>query len=108
MSTNPADITIAMLGTSRRAEPLTPKEWKRVKARAAWVKETLDRWRAAQRHMDEVCTAAARRLFGDSPPLDGEGDHPQDGGGAEAEFNRLCDAEQAKVAAIRNAAMKAS
>jgi hypothetical protein len=71
-----------MLLRSRRGEPLGAREWKRVKARCAWVKKTLDAWHAAQQHMDEVCTEAVTRL-------------------SEEEFNRLFEAEEAKVAAIR-------
>jgi hypothetical protein len=50
-----------MLLRSRRGEPLGAREWKRVKARCAWVKKTLDAWHAAQQHMDEVCTEAVKR-----------------------------------------------
>ena len=77
------DITIAMLLTSGRARrPLSPAEWKRVKARCTWVKATVAKLCEAQRQMDEVCRAAVERL-------------------GEEEFNRLFDEEEAKVAAIR-------
>jgi len=51
-------------------------------ARAAWARETAAKWREAQQEMDERCTEAVGRLD-------------------EEAFERLCDAEQAKVNAIR-------
>jgi hypothetical protein len=75
-------ITIDMLLRSRREEPLSPEEWKRIKARCAWVKEKIAAMAAAQRARDARCDEAADRL-------------------SEEEFERLCDEEQAKVDAIR-------
>jgi predicted ATPase with chaperone activity len=75
-------ITIDMLLRSRREEPLSPEEWKRIKTRCAWVKEKIAALREAQRARDERCGEAAERL-------------------SEEEFERLCDEEQAKVDAIR-------
>jgi len=51
-------------------------------ARAAWARETAAKWREAHREMDERCTEAVTRLDEDA-------------------FNRLFEAEQAKVDAIR-------
>ena len=70
----------------------------RREARAAWVKATAAQWRAAQRAMDERLDEAVDRLFS-APGFPGEGD--QNGGGAEAEFERLFDEEEAKVDAFR-------
>ena len=145
------DLTIKMLLGSRREEPLSPEQWKRAKARCAWVLDLQQQWYQAMLHRDEVCAEAAERLFGQSPsPLQGrgqgEGDQGESGAGfqappdgvrrnarggrvegdrgeggagfqappdgdrrnarggrgeAEEEFNRLCDAEEAKVAAIK-------
>lgn len=50
-------------------------------ARGAWVRQTAAAWRAAQRRMDERCDEALDRLD-------------------EEAFERLCDAEQAKVDAF--------
>ena len=50
-------------------------------ARGTWVRETGAALRAAQRAMDDRCDEAAGRL-------------------SEAAFERLCDAEQAKVDAF--------
>jgi len=58
-----------------------PAEWQRKAARIAWVKETAAAWRKAMREMDDRCSEAAERLSEDA-------------------FERLCDAEQAKVDAI--------
>jgi hypothetical protein len=54
----------------------------RIAAREAWVRRTAAAWREAQREMDERCGVAVARL-------------------SEEEFERLFDAEQAKVDAIR-------
>src|SRR5690242_3179061 len=51
-------------------------------ARVAWVKETVDKWREAMRQMDERCIEAVDHL-------------------SEEAFERLFEAEQAKVDAIR-------
>lgn len=51
-------------------------------ARAAWARETAAKLREAQRQMDERCDEAVDRL-------------------SEEEFERLCDAEEAKVEAFR-------
>ena len=48
------DITVRMLLTSRREEPLSAEEWRRVKARCAWVKETVAALREAHRRVDEA------------------------------------------------------
>ena len=74
------DITIEML--RRGAGVRDARSWKRVRARVAWVKAMMDKWAEAQRAMDERCGAAVERL-------------------SEEEFNRLFEAEQAKVDAIR-------
>lgn len=79
-----AEDTVRILlarGTNGR-EPLDPKEWKRVKGRAAWVRETLAALLEAQQAMDDRCGNAVDRV-------------PED------EFNRIFDEEQAKVDAIR-------
>ena len=77
------DTIRILLGRGAKGhEPLEPAEWKRVAARTAWVRETMARLREAQRQMIERCTAAVEHL-------------------SEAEFNRLVEAEQAKVDAIR-------
>ena len=78
--------------------PLRRRSAARREARAAWVKATAARWRAAQRAMDERLDEAVDRLFS-APGFPGEGD--QNGGGAEAEFERLFDEEDAKVDAFR-------
>jgi hypothetical protein len=57
-------------------------EWRRKAARIAWVKETTAAWLEAMRAMDDRCTEAVERLSEDA-------------------FDRLFDAEQAKVDAIR-------
>jgi hypothetical protein len=54
-------------------------------ARIAWAKKTAVAWRDAQREMDDRCSEAVERLD-------------------EEAFERLCDAEQAKVDAIVRAA----
>ena len=53
-------------------------------ARGQWVRETAAKWREAQRQMDERCTEAVDRL-------------------SEEEFERLFDAEEAKVDVFRAA-----
>jgi cobalamin biosynthesis protein CobT len=78
-----SDIAVAMLllhGATKRA-PLKAEEWRRVAARVAWTREMVARLRAAQRAMDDRCCEAVERL-------------------SEQDFERLCDAEQAKVDAI--------
>jgi hypothetical protein len=50
-------------------------------ARIAWVKRTAAAWREAHREMEDRCTEAVERL-------------------SEEAFERLCDAEEAKVEAI--------
>jgi hypothetical protein len=80
---NPKDTIHILLGRGRKgSEPLDSDECKRVAARAAWVRETEAAWRAAQRRMDERCCEAVELL-------------------SEEAFERLCDAEQAKVDAFR-------
>ena len=78
-----ADNTIRiLLGRGRKGlGPLDPREWQRVAARTAWVENTMAALRKAQREMDDRCDAAVGRL-------------------SEEDFNRLCDAEQAKVSAL--------
>jgi hypothetical protein len=51
-------------------------------ARIAWVKETVAKLREAQRAMDDRCDEAVGRID-------------------EEDFERLCDAEEAKVDAFR-------
>ena len=75
-----AAITIAML--LHGAEAADAAEWQRMEARCAWVKERTAAWRAAMHAMDERCSEAVERMDED-------------------EFERLFDAEQAKVDAIR-------
>jgi hypothetical protein len=58
-------------------------------ARIAWVKETLAKWREAQDEMDDRCCEAVGRID-------------------EEAFERLCDAEQAKVDAIMKAVKDAA
>ena len=78
-----ADTIRILLSHGRHSdEPRSEEEWKRIAARVAWSRETLDRWSAAMRAMDERCSAAVGRL-------------------GEEEFNRLFEEEQAKVDAIR-------
>jgi hypothetical protein len=72
---------LLMTGGSNRAL-LEPAEWRRVKARVAWVRETAAKWHEAMRAMHEKCCEAVGRL-------------------SEAAFERLCDEEQAKVDALR-------
>jgi hypothetical protein len=76
-----SDLTIEMLRRAAGREPLDPAEWKRVKARVAWVRETVAALQAAHKAMDERCLAAVGRV-------------------PEEEFERICDEEQAKVCAI--------
>ena len=57
-------------------------QWRRIAARLAWTRATLARWRAAQEQRDARCSEVCERLDA-------------------AAFTRLCDAEQAKVDAIR-------
>ncbi|MEA3059983.1 MAG: hypothetical protein QOE50_1395 [Sphingomonadales bacterium] len=61
----------------------------RREARMAWVKEMLAKWREAQREMDDRCTQAVERL-------------------SEEAFERLFEAEQAKVDAIMKAVKDAA
>lgn len=77
------DISVTMLlgRGAKGQEPLDPVEWKRVKARVAWVRETIAALREAQRQMDERCGAAVDSV-------------------SEEEFERIFDEEQAKVCAI--------
>lgn len=74
------DTIRILLGRSDPAahEPLDAQEWKRVKARVAWVRETVEALKEAHRHRDERCMAAVDRV-------------------PEEEFERICDEEQAKV-----------
>ena len=65
----------ALLATA--AEPA-----ERRASRMAWVKATVAKWREAQREMDDRCGEAVKRL-------------------SEEEFERLCDAEEAKIDAFR-------
>jgi hypothetical protein len=74
------EATIRMLQAGVYIED--PDEWRRKAARGAWATEVADRWLAAQNAMDERCTKAVNRL-------------------SEEEFERLFEAEQAKVDAIR-------
>jgi hypothetical protein len=77
------DTISIMLGRGVKGRgPLDPVEWKRVKARVAWMGETLAAWGEAQRQMHERCKASVDRV-------------------SEDEFNRIFDEEQAKVDAIR-------
>ncbi|MEP6982987.1 MAG: hypothetical protein ABI853_05005 [Sphingomicrobium sp.] len=61
----------------------------RREARIAWVEEMLAKWWEAQREMGDRCTQAVERL-------------------SEEAFERLCDAEQAKVDAIMKAVKDAA
>jgi hypothetical protein len=80
---NPKDTIHILLGRGRKgSEPLDPEGWKRVAARAAWVRETEAAWAEAQRAMTERCCEAVELL-------------------SEEAFERLCDAEQAKVDSFR-------
>jgi hypothetical protein len=67
-------VSALLAGASKPAEAKA--------ARAAWVRSTCAAWRAAMRAMDATCDAAAARL-------------------SEAEFEKLIEAEQAKVDAVR-------
>jgi hypothetical protein len=84
MPTNPTDITVQMLLLHGMTDekPLSRERWNRITARVAWFRETSDAWLKAQHEMDDRCTAAVDHL-------------------TEQEFDRLFDAEQAKVDAIR-------
>jgi hypothetical protein len=73
--------TIAMLKAVQSVAS-DPGEWRRKAARAAWTLEILHKWQEAQRAIDERCGEAVERL-------------------GSAAFNRLFEAEQAKVDAIR-------
>lgn len=57
------EITIRMLLTSRREEPLAPEEWKRVKARCAYALDLVARCFEAERR----CTEAWGELVKDIP-----------------------------------------
>jgi hypothetical protein len=72
---NAQQIVRSLLTAAR--EPADRKD-----ARAAWVRETAAKWRDAMRQMDDRCMEAVERLD-------------------EEAFDRLCDAEEAKVEAIR-------
>lgn len=74
-------ITILAGRGAGRLDPLDLAEWSRVKPRVVWVRETMAAWAEAQRHMDRRCRAAVGRI-------------------PDAEFDRIFDEEQAKVAAI--------
>ena len=56
------DVTIEMLRRGAGREPLDPAEWKRVKARFAWVGEMLAALHDAQDRMHERCRAAVDRV----------------------------------------------
>jgi hypothetical protein len=71
-------IRILLGRGAKRREPLDPAEWKRVKARVAWVRETIAALADAQARMHERCLAAVNRV-------------------PEEEFDRIVDEEQAKV-----------
>jgi hypothetical protein len=72
-----------LLGRGAKAlAELEPDEWKRVKARVAWAGAKVNEWFEAQCEMDERCSAAVGTMD-------------------EEAFERFCDAEQAKVDAIR-------
>jgi hypothetical protein len=58
------------------------EEWRRIQARIAWVREATAALRDAHRRMTDRCCAAVDRV-------------------SEQDFNRLFEAEQAKVDAIR-------
>jgi hypothetical protein len=73
--------TIHML-LARRDEPLSPEQWKRIKARGDWALGMVEQLREAVCRRDALCSAAADRL-------------------GEEEFNRLFAAEEARVAALR-------
>jgi hypothetical protein len=75
-------IRILLMRGERTGGELDASEWKRIAARLAWVRETCAAWREAQREMDERCDEAVGRIDTEA-------------------FERLCDAEQAKVDAIR-------
>ena len=75
-------IKMLLMRGAGDGNPLDAAQWRRIAARLAWTRATLARWRAAQEQMDERCSAACERLDA-------------------AAFTRLCDAEQAKVDAIR-------
>ena len=74
-------VDMLMRGAAGGHPPLDPRQWKQVKARVAWVRETIEALKEAQRHMDERCLAAV-----DTVPDD--------------EFERIFEEEQAKVCAI--------
>lgn len=60
-------------------------------ARAAWVRETADKWHTAQRQMDERCCEVVGTMDGEARSHAGvHGEHC-------SAFERFCDAEQAKV-----------
>ena len=101
------ETTIQMLRLRGDAEPLDPRQWKWLAARYERALGLMKQWLDAMQRMDDRCTAAAERLFGPSSSLSslGEGDHLEGGGGVDAaawlEFNRIVEAEEAKVAALR-------
>jgi hypothetical protein len=84
MPTNRTDITVQMLLLHGMTDqkPLSRERWNRIRARVVWFREMSDAWLKAQHEMDDRCTAAVEQL-------------------SEEEFNRLFEAEQAKVDAIR-------
>jgi hypothetical protein len=100
-------IRILLGRAAARREPLDGAEWKRAKARVAWVRETVAALIEAQRRMD----ALAQSVRG----TDEQGALAQSVRGtdeqgtrcsaavdrvSEEEFNRIFDEEQAKVSAI--------
>ena len=75
-----AKATIQMLLVG--GQPIGPAQWRRQRARSAWLLEMEEKWTRALRTMDDRLTAIVDRV-------------------SEEEFERLCDEEQAKVDAIR-------
>ncbi|MEO6361421.1 MAG: hypothetical protein ABIO43_12750 [Sphingomicrobium sp.] len=77
----PADTIKTLLATAAAPALGDPGLRKRQLARVAWVVETSDKFLAAGKQRDDRCTEAVDRL-------------------SEADFNRLFEAEEAKVKAI--------
>jgi hypothetical protein len=77
------DTIRILLGRGAKGmDELDPSEWRRVAARTAWVRETVARLREAHQAMMDRWDAATGTM-------------------SEEEFERLCDEDEAKIAAIR-------
>jgi hypothetical protein len=85
-------ILLGRAATGR--EPLDAAEWKRAKARVAWVRGAIAALEQAQRQMD-VLAQSVRGTDEQGTRCSAAVDRA-----SEAEFNRIFDEEQAKVSAL--------